>query len=288
MNYILISRRIDFLVTRMLTGVAICLSSVPRRTRRVFQNPQAPGPPHPSSSLPQGPRFLNSNQSHRGKVAKIVEGATNDEIAVSFPGGKEVVAVITKGSTKRLALAEGRDVLALIKASFVILLDDADGYVFSTRNVYAGKVDKVARGQVAVEVVVDCNGLEMTSTITVPSADRLALKEGALVTCAVKATTIVLAVKKKFQKSVKFTGRRGRRPGAFAHGRPEHGRRTHPARPSGVCRKSPGLPQCKDKASFALRRAPFLRPAGRASRGSGEKAFAILYPKMGEGKRAGL
>ena len=131
-----------------------------------------------------------------GKVAKIVEGAINDEITVSLPGGKEVVAVITKGSTRRLGLAEGKDVLALIKASFVILLDDADGYVFSTRNVYAGKVAKVVRGQVAVEVDVDCGGLEMTSTITVPSADRLALKEGAPVTCAVKATTVVLAVKK--------------------------------------------------------------------------------------------
>ena len=66
-----------------------------------------------------------------GKVAKIVEGAINDEITVSLPGGKEVVAVITKGSTRRLGLAEGKDVLALIKASFVILLDDADGYAFS-------------------------------------------------------------------------------------------------------------------------------------------------------------
>ena len=82
-----------------------------------------------------------------GKVAKIVEGAINDEITVSLPGGKEVVAVITKGSTKRLGLAEGKDVLALIKASFVILLDDAEGYVFSTRNVYAGKVVKVARAR---------------------------------------------------------------------------------------------------------------------------------------------
>lgn len=52
------------------------------------------------------------------------------------------------------------------------------------------------RGQVAVEVDMDCDGLPMTSTITVPSADKLGLKEGAPVTAAVKATTVVLAVKK--------------------------------------------------------------------------------------------
>ncbi len=131
-----------------------------------------------------------------GKVARIAEGAVNDEITVSLPGGKEVVAVITKGSTRRLGLAVGRDVLALVKASFVILLEDAEGYAFSTRNVYAGRVARVVRGQVAAEVTVDCGGIEMISTVTVASADRLALKEGAPVTCAVKASAVVLAAKK--------------------------------------------------------------------------------------------
>ena len=131
-----------------------------------------------------------------GKVARIAEGAVNDEITVSLPGGKEVVAVITKGSTRRLGLAVGRDVLALVKASFVILLEDAEGYAFSTRNVYAGRVARVVRGQVAAEVAVDCGGIEMISTVTVASADRLALKEGAPVTCAVKASAVVLAAKK--------------------------------------------------------------------------------------------
>ena len=123
-----------------------------------------------------------------GKVSRLVSGAIND--------GKEIVATITKGSTERLGIREGKDVLALVKASFVILLEDASDYVFSTRNVYSGKVTKVVRGQVAVEVDMDCDGLPMTSTITVPSADKLGLKEGAPVTAAVKATTVVLAVKK--------------------------------------------------------------------------------------------
>jgi len=126
-----------------------------------------------------------------GKVSRLVSGAINDEVTVALKGGKEIVATITKGSTERLGIREGKDVLALVKASFVILLEDA-----STRNVYSGKVTKVVRGQVAVEVDMDCDGLPMTSTITVPSADKLGLKEGAPVTAAVKATTVVLAVKK--------------------------------------------------------------------------------------------
>ena len=131
-----------------------------------------------------------------GKVSRLVSGAINDEVTVALKGGKEIVATITKGSTERLGIREGKDVLALVKASFVILLEDASDYVFSTRNVYSGKVTKVVRGQVAVEVDMDCDGLPMTSTITVPSADKLGLKEGAPVTAAGKATTVVLAVKK--------------------------------------------------------------------------------------------
>lgn len=131
-----------------------------------------------------------------GKVSRLVSDAINDEVTVALKGGKEIVATITKSSTERLGIREGKDVLALVKASFVILLEDASDYVFSTRNVYSGKVTKVVRGQVAVEVDMDCDGLPMTSTITVPSADKLGLKEGAPVTAAVKATTVVLAVKK--------------------------------------------------------------------------------------------
>ncbi len=132
-----------------------------------------------------------------GKIASINLGAINDEITVALPCGQQVVATVTKASTKKLGLTEGREVIVLIKASFVILLDDIDGYLLSTRNVFPGTVTKVVRGQVAVEVdLMTKEGLELTSTITVPSADKLALKEGSAVTAVVKATTVVLGVKK--------------------------------------------------------------------------------------------
>ena len=55
-----------------------------------------------------------------GKVSRLVSGAINDEVTVALKGGKEIVATITKGSTERLGIREGKDVLALVKASFVI------------------------------------------------------------------------------------------------------------------------------------------------------------------------
>ena len=67
-------------------------------------------------------------------VTAVHGGAVNDEIVLSMEGGQEVVASITQASTKRLGLAAGKKALALIKASFVILLEEADDWLLSTRN----------------------------------------------------------------------------------------------------------------------------------------------------------
>ncbi|MEI6194951.1 MAG: molybdopterin-binding protein [Verrucomicrobiota bacterium] len=56
-----------------------------------------------------------------GKVAKIITGAVNAEVTVALPGGGEVVAVITKTSAKSLKLKKGSPVVAVIKASDILL-----------------------------------------------------------------------------------------------------------------------------------------------------------------------
>jgi len=56
-----------------------------------------------------------------GKVAKIISGVVNAEVSVALPGGGEVVAVITKSSAKSLKLKKGSPVVAVIKASDILL-----------------------------------------------------------------------------------------------------------------------------------------------------------------------
>lgn len=59
-----------------------------------------------------------------GKVKKVVHGAVNSEVTVVLDGGQEVAAIITKSSAERLALTEGRQVSAVIKASSVMIAAD--------------------------------------------------------------------------------------------------------------------------------------------------------------------
>jgi len=60
-----------------------------------------------------------------GTANRIVHGPVNAEVAVLLPGGSVLTAIITEESAKRLLLAKGDHVCALVKASSVILGVDA-------------------------------------------------------------------------------------------------------------------------------------------------------------------
>ncbi len=59
-----------------------------------------------------------------GKVKSIKPGTVNDEVVVKLTGGEEIVAIITKASSKSLKLIKGRKVYAIIKASSVMIGTD--------------------------------------------------------------------------------------------------------------------------------------------------------------------
>ena len=125
-----------------------------------------------------------------GTISSVRPGAVNDEIELTMPSGTKLVASITKASTERLGLVEGKEACALVKASMVILMNDADQYILSTRNQFCGTVKSVTPGAVNGEVVVDLGADgEMTSIITMGSISKLGLAEGSKVTAIVKATT---------------------------------------------------------------------------------------------------
>ena len=60
----------------------------------------------------------------KGQVKRVELGAVNAEIVIDLPGGFEIVSIITKSSTERLNLSEGKDVYAVIKASDVMIATD--------------------------------------------------------------------------------------------------------------------------------------------------------------------
>lgn len=130
-----------------------------------------------------------------GRVSQVKTGAVNDEVELEIAGGQTIVSVVTRGSAETLGLKPGAPAFALIKASSVILVIEAQDVKFSARNQMSGVVTRVQTGAVNTEVVLDiAGGGAIVAVVTNESSDNLALAVGATVTAIFKASSVILGV----------------------------------------------------------------------------------------------
>jgi molybdate transport system regulatory protein len=130
-----------------------------------------------------------------GQITAVKAGAVNDEVTLRADGGLEIVAIITHGSAESLGLAAGKPAFALVKASSVIVMVDADASKVSTRNVISGTVASVTKGAVNAEVVIAAaGGAQIAAIVTNESADRLGLAAGTAAAALFKASSVIIGV----------------------------------------------------------------------------------------------
>lgn len=128
-----------------------------------------------------------------GKVVNVRKGAVNDVVELEIAGGARIIATVTCESTQHLALEPGRDAMALIKASSVLIGLPSDTMRLSARNQLPGQVAQVTRGAVNAEVKIHLQGGNvMAAIVTNESVDTLGLAEGVAVVAIVKASCIIL------------------------------------------------------------------------------------------------
>ncbi|HEY2048920.1 MAG TPA: TOBE domain-containing protein [Caulobacteraceae bacterium] len=131
----------------------------------------------------------------RGVVSDVTHGAVDTEVTLKIHDDVSIVSIISKRSAEDLRLAPGMGVIALIKASFVILAQGDGPYRTSARNALPGTVTSVEEGAVNSEVAVElADGKTLTAIVTRHSAEALELKPGDRVTALVKAPHVILAV----------------------------------------------------------------------------------------------
>jgi molybdate transport system regulatory protein len=129
-----------------------------------------------------------------GTVDSVQQGAVNDRIAIRTTGGATLIATVTRESTDSLALAAGRPVIALIKASWIMLGLPGEGRL-SASNQLPGKVDRIHPGAVNTEVTVAIEGGgTITSIVTKESVDALGLAEGMAVVAIFDAASVIIGV----------------------------------------------------------------------------------------------
>lgn len=138
---------------------------------------------------------ISARNIFKGKVTAIKAGAINSEIDLNTAAGDKIVAMVTNESVKTLGLTVGKEAVALIKASSVLVLTEGDGLRLSARNCLKGKIANVKEGPVSAEVSIALpGGNTVHATITRDASSELGLKAGADATAVFKASAVILAV----------------------------------------------------------------------------------------------
>ena len=130
-----------------------------------------------------------------GVVRSVTPGAVNSEVVLEVAGGLPIVAIVTRESAEELALAPGRQALALVKSSLVILAAGEAPVRTSARNRIPGVVVEHRTGAVNDEVVLEhAGGARIVATVTRESGEALELKVGDPVQALIKASHVIVAV----------------------------------------------------------------------------------------------
>lgn len=135
---------------------------------------------------------ISARNQLAGTVESVENGAVNGLVVIDVDG-TQIAADITMGSIERLGLEPGKKVVAIIKASSVMV---ATGQAsISARNQLDGTAKSVQEGAVngIVEIAL-AGGQTMTASITMGSIKSLGLKEGAAATAVIKATEVMVGV----------------------------------------------------------------------------------------------
>ena len=93
-----------------------------------------------------------------GTVKAVEAGPVSAEVTITLKAGDEITATMTSAAAKRLKLKKGKEALALVKASAVVLVTDFAGWQLSARNQLAGTVSRIERGAVSSLVVLTLPG----------------------------------------------------------------------------------------------------------------------------------
>ena len=129
-----------------------------------------------------------------GVVQALDLGPASATVTIALKSGDEIVATMTADAAKRLKLRKGKEALALVKASAVVLVADFAGWQLSARNQLAGTVSRIERGAVSSLVALTLpGGMTLTASVTNEGVEALDLKVGAAATAVFKAYAVMVA-----------------------------------------------------------------------------------------------
>lgn len=130
-----------------------------------------------------------------GRIHALRRGPASTLVTLDLGDGLALRAALSSEAAEALALHEGQEAVALVKASEVVLVGDFAGYRLGASNQLAGSVSRVHKGAVSSLVVLTLpGGRSVTASVTHDAVEALGLAVGTPVTAVFKAAAVMLAV----------------------------------------------------------------------------------------------
>ncbi len=129
-----------------------------------------------------------------GRIKAIEIGPVSAQATIELKSGDLITATLTSAAATRLKLKKGKEAIALIKASAVVLVTDFAGWQLSARNQLTGTVSRIERGAVSSLVIVTLpGGAVVSASVTNEGVEALDLKVGIEATAVFKAYSVMVA-----------------------------------------------------------------------------------------------
>lgn len=135
---------------------------------------------------------ISARNQIKGTVASVTDGAVNGIVKIAF-ADTAISATISMAAIKELGLAEGKEAIAVIKATEVMV--GKGDLTLSARNQFKGIVESVEKGAVNGIVKIKVAGDNIiSSTISLAAIEELGLEAGAEAIAVIKATSVMVGV----------------------------------------------------------------------------------------------
>ncbi len=137
--------------------------------------------------------IISARNQLKGKIEAVQEGAVNAIVTLKTEYGDMITSTISLEAVKELELASGKEAIAVIKATDVMI--GVGEIKISSRNKLSGEVVKVQEGAVNAIVTLKTDfGNTISSTISVAAVKELGITPGVKAKAIIKASSVMVAV----------------------------------------------------------------------------------------------
>jgi molybdate transport system regulatory protein len=132
----------------------------------------------------------------QGWITSIQKDGLSARVRVDVRGEQSIDVLITQHSLDRLAIRKGDEVVLLVKAPSVTIVDSLEESIFFGQNALSGLVSRVHAGSVTSEVTLSLpSGLHVVGTLAAEICTRWGIEPGQKAVAVFDPESVILAVR---------------------------------------------------------------------------------------------